>query len=63
MLREWGGIDHLRLDKYLSLIRKVFRELIIVMTSSDFDDDHIDGCVTACRSSSAASCGPWYARK
>ncbi|KAL9624937.1 MAG: hypothetical protein Q9160_000984 [Pyrenula sp. 1 TL-2023] len=26
MAREWGGIDRARLDKYLSLIRKVLRE-------------------------------------
>lgn len=31
MAREWGGIDRARLDKYLSLIRKVLREELEVV--------------------------------
>ena len=45
ILREWGGIDHHRLDKYLSLTRKCFRELIVLVTSQTFDDEELDGCV------------------
>ena len=28
MRREWAGIDHLRLDKFLMLVRKFFAALL-----------------------------------
>lgn len=29
MAREWGGIDHLRLDKYCLLVRLMLRQCLV----------------------------------
>jgi ribosomal RNA-processing protein 1 len=36
MRREWGNIDHHRLDKYLSLVRKFMRELCTFLARADW---------------------------
>ncbi len=34
--REWFGIDHLRLDKFLMLIRKFFHQVLRLLQAADW---------------------------
>ncbi|XP_041470710.1 ribosomal RNA processing protein 1 homolog A-like [Lytechinus variegatus] len=39
MRREWIGIDHLRMDKYLMLIRRSFRQMLVVLHNNEWEEE------------------------
>eukprot|EP00941_MAST-03F_sp_MAST-3F-sp1_P005871 g5871.t1 len=42
MVREWGGIDRLRLDKFLSLVRHMTKGLMVFTARQGFDEEAIE---------------------
>ena len=39
--REWGGLDSLRMDKFLSLIRNVFCQTLVYAIRKDWEDESL----------------------
>lgn len=37
MIREWGGIDRLRMDKFMSLVRKVVHQSLLYVASRGWE--------------------------
>ncbi|XP_071495676.1 uncharacterized protein [Diadema antillarum] len=37
MKREWIGIDHLRMDKFLMLVRRAYRQMLVLLHNNDWD--------------------------
>ncbi|XP_072166313.1 uncharacterized protein [Diadema setosum] len=37
MKREWIGIDHLRMDKFLMLVRRTYRQMLVLLHNNDWD--------------------------
>jgi len=42
MYREWMGLDHLRLDKYMSLIRHMIHEALVLLPTADWSDEAVE---------------------
>ena len=36
MKREWFGIDRLRLDKFMLLVRKFIRQMLVLLSDADW---------------------------
>eukprot|EP00057_Strongylocentrotus_purpuratus_P029267 XP_011683741.1 PREDICTED: ribosomal RNA processing protein 1 homolog B [Strongylocentrotus purpuratus] len=47
MRREWMGIDHLRMDKYLMLIRRSFRQMLVVLHNNEWDEELVKCFLTS----------------
>lgn len=43
LVREWGGIDRLRIDKYYMLIRRVVNASFRLMARHGWSDDAVNG--------------------
>ncbi|CAG9861641.1 unnamed protein product [Phyllotreta striolata] len=43
LANEWSGIQQLRLDKFLMLVRRLFRETFSVLRNNKFKKNHIEG--------------------
>lgn len=46
MVREWHGVDHHRLDKYLMLVRKMFRETLVLLSSKSWSQQDVSSVVS-----------------
>jgi len=43
--REWGGLDRLRMDKFLSLIRNVFCQTLVYVIRKDWEDESLNAMI------------------